>query len=593
MSRRGATRDALVFVIAFSVAFAVAWSLETAPRDGALVDPGVPAIEPEPGVGEPIGDTRAGAEPPIAQNGERSDAPEPEPELVRIVGRVTDDRGGDVAGATIVATGDAGEAAVGTSGLDGTYEALVSAAARNVRARHRRTVSFAIGPLEGRFEEGERVDLVLLFDGRDVTIEVRDDTGEPVAGATVIVGTRADDSIHRELTDAEAAARYSHRRGTTGAEGRVALHDLAPIELDVFVRAEGYQAARATIEAGDAPGHARVTVTAAARVSGRIESDGPLAAGQFAVRTLSGYIGIANPDGAYELKALPPGPQRLMLVRFGTSEPVLAALDVELRPGDDIVWNPTAPKQAKILGVVVDLDSRPLARFHVIGRAAGGEVVLAFTAEDGAFSMTVRDGIELDLSARSRLGGLEHRGPRVAAGTTGIRLKCDPEEGMIVRPVDASAFGDLGAVFLGAVPIQVHSATVRLDGPTYVIGQSGVHAGPATRRLPFGTYMLFLVSNESHGVMPIGEHVINSTNVEVGAPIRLPAPGRLVVRGSREKAFLTYETKTPVTWMKWIATNQEVRLLPGSYVVTSGPGGASEAKRVAILSGETSQVELD
>lgn len=263
---------------------------------------------------------------------------------------------------------------------------------------------------------------------------VKDDEGHEVADVEVhLIGFNSD--RYRWL-DAGEARRPStgdyveSRRARSDDLGRFSFADLPSGEFKVQVQPRGRIApggVTVKIAEGETKSDVVITIPVGAAIAGRIV--GPSGAGisgaWIHVESRDQYVSAESASGGnFEIRGLAPGRYKLQARLFesraaGGNELLLPAelVDVEAPVRDLRVELKTG---AAIRGVLLDDQRRPVQSVWVQAKERGGERTWSDdTDRDGKFSITVPDGVDVELSVlrRSAGGFLGNEDGTLAAGT--------------------------------------------------------------------------------------------------------------------------------------------------------------------------------
>jgi len=246
----------------------------------------------------------------------------------------------------------------------------------------------------GAIGDRVRVDLALELPGSSLEGRVLDSAGRPIAGAEVLVGDDRWNGNQRRADGFAMPDQAQPTRAVTDADGRFEVCDAPRGEIPVRARASGY-----------APGEERVlvqraeerglvlTLTAEARVAGTVrDADGR--AVPFAEIQRSGegghFLFVRTPSdrfGNFELGGLPAGPVHLAAVHpdHGRTE-----VELQLEAGAVTPWDPELVPDARIAGIVVDTQGRPLLDWRIAAFESDDRTVWHHAetrAPDGRFAV--------------------------------------------------------------------------------------------------------------------------------------------------------------------------------------------------------------
>ena len=253
-----------------------------------------------------------------------------------------------------------------------------------------------------RSTEGEALELDLTLGGPAASMRgvVLDPHGDPIAGARVRVGAQ-DGFDTFGPTGAEGPP--PPVEALTDEEGRFEARNIAPGQVEVACRAEGY-AVRATkldVRAGESA-FAELRLQFGAMVHGKLTTpDGnPVHGATVAVFQSGLHYPSARssfdeprvetrPDGSFVLAWITPGSVRISVTT--RDRKASDSIEFELADGDVYEWTPQLEGLPQIIGVALDSNGAPLAGWTVVTRAmdrTGPAPVAQFTDENGRFVLT-------------------------------------------------------------------------------------------------------------------------------------------------------------------------------------------------------------
>lgn len=522
----------------------------------------------------------------------------------RITGRVLDERGAGVSGATISLSrfGQWQEGFdVGLSGADGAYVidgvgigVHVGATKAGFAASRMRFV-FA-----GRGERRGDIDLVLRPSGGAIAGRVTDATGEPIVGARIVVDadgilaeTRDDGTPHLEVFERFA---WSAEDGSFHVDGLVA----GPHK--VVIRAPGFEPFVATCEtrAGEttrvdaSPRKGAVIVGTVRRADGTPAADLPVTAGPDGVVSESSTVTSAA-DGAFRLESLPAG---RIVVFAGDPTRGTARVELDAIGGVEQRVDLALELPPGVAGRVEDEFGQPIASARLDARLIDDRSVLGSTttAQDGTFRIPCGDVLSVDLEVT--WGGsvlqpaLRVRDVRVGDDDVVIRVpsRTRPTARIVGRVVDAR-----GPVEGAEVLILVANGP---QGTLVISGADGSFTSP-----------LLAPSDYHLQVRGTAYAVHSSTWIELGADathdvgtIRLGSGGSLRVRLQRATDLPDVR---PSVWLERLDDGLSVfvdlandvgtasKVAAGRYVASVGGDGVlARTATVDVHDGEETLVDL-
>jgi protocatechuate 3,4-dioxygenase beta subunit len=259
-------------------------------------------------------------------------------------------------GSRVLSTYTADDGAFAFAALPSEVTLTVARAENPERAvlRERLTVR------EGR---RETVRLVLPEARESVECQVRDERGEPVEGAEVVVASLDSGSPLRQT-------RF------TDAEGKVLFDDARELELSISVDSPGYAPAQRHL--GKAPERVTFTLKRGVKIGGRVTSvRGRVPVAMARITVISDgrrRVTISDREGSWQMADVPEG--TVHLVVEGPESPVFE-IDkrIERQARDDRLFDVgeiDLPEAGGVAGTVVDRRGDPVAGARVSTRALGG-----------------------------------------------------------------------------------------------------------------------------------------------------------------------------------------------------------------------------
>jgi RNA polymerase sigma-70 factor (ECF subfamily) len=327
------------------------------------------------------------------------------PRGVLVRGRVVDENGAGVGGASVWLGARRNTLVDGTTvaatDAAGRFELRAVEPNRFLSATYAGRRSAAVTPVRG--SPGDTVDVELVVRGRGATLtgRVLSPDGTPANGARVLVGWRDDrfgysPLLHQQHSPPPATS--------TTADGTFAVHGLAPgSKQAVWVRGSGCCLWQRVIELpADADAHVDVQLQRGGAVEGRATlGDGSAAAGAwighrstawFPARgdfhlenyapEWSQYAVQTGRDGRYRLDCVSPGH---VLLRANVEQRETRG-EVDVAEGGTATWDPVLA-DVVIRGRVVDERGEPLADVSIdaIPPRGQGNMAVATTGADGRF----------------------------------------------------------------------------------------------------------------------------------------------------------------------------------------------------------------
>ncbi len=315
---------------------------------------------------------------------------------VGVRGAIVDPAGGPVGGATVwLQTG--GHAwwngcPVATAGADGNFVLAQVPAKASLAA-------FAPGFGPSAMVEVDTIDsskpapqvtLQLTDGGGSLIGRVVDDSGAPIAGATVVAGAAP---TRLDFRGMKVIPQWTARHALTDEDGRFVMVGLKTGKQPVTARADrcGIWRGEATIAAG-APTTIEVRLQAAATILGRVtDGDGKpvagasvraydlaprtdyLAGGQIDFDEEFGHVGaVCDADGNYRLEGITPGTahvfaqEKLDRRSSGAGKTLVwASQELQVAPGSETRWDPVLDEGRTISGAVLYRDGFPFPNLFV------------------------------------------------------------------------------------------------------------------------------------------------------------------------------------------------------------------------------------
>ncbi|HLQ39004.1 MAG TPA: carboxypeptidase-like regulatory domain-containing protein, partial [Planctomycetota bacterium] len=314
-----------------------------------------------------------------------------------IDGVVVDHRGAPVSGAEILITDAEAVAravAVTTTDAGGRFVLDGIDGPHLLAARHAEFAPSLPHLVEGAAGDHLRLRLVLHQDHGMVLGRVCSGDGQPVGGATVLLGGDAP-SADRRTEAGRATFAPPPLLTTTDAAGNFAATALEPGSLSLQIRHPDFGAYAGSVQVtAGATTMADVVLLLPASVHGVVRTDQG-APGAFAIvwsgerHAFASVFALCDSNGGFRLAGLPAGVVALHASRIGAGE---ASTTLTLVPGQDAEWLPVlaiARDGAALRGRVVDAGGQPLAGWFVSAMAANGTGPMVATANDGRFSIDV------------------------------------------------------------------------------------------------------------------------------------------------------------------------------------------------------------
>jgi hypothetical protein len=220
-----------------------------------------------------------------------------------------------------------------------------------------------------RGNPGDRIALTLTLGGPGAALQgtVRDETGSPIAGAELQVDTKYYQQV--TLPDGTRADGPPEVRLIADSNGRFAAEGLAPVKLELSVRAVGF-APRET-ELAFVPGettHAEVILLSEAHVTGTVRDAAGAPVAGAAITGAANFFHFTGgetrsaADGTFTLRGMARGECKL-----GAHHEVRGRAQTTLViPADGIArWDPVLTAGESLAGRVLDEGDRPLEGWHV------------------------------------------------------------------------------------------------------------------------------------------------------------------------------------------------------------------------------------
>jgi len=355
-------------------------------------------------------------------------------------------------------------------------------------------------------------------------VVVEDDTGNPIAGATV------------ELLTVQRGRFRVVATHTTEADGAFAFEDVEPGQIGVRVRATGRATFGQAVVLDEELEPMTVSLARGLRVTGRLvdETTGRPVAGGRVVAAQSGATSDEN--GWFEIDGLP------------RQVPSVA---LTVRAGDYLAVDRVVPNDG---GPVLDAGSillRPGAAIDLKLRSAGGDPVagasgLLYPLDLRRFPTRGSDNVtfETDEEGRARIGGLSHDRSfalrvrtaalpehvvspvRVPAGTSEIRLDLVLTEGVDLPGRVVSRMGEpIGGV-------RVHLAPVVLPDAHFTWNEPEQEMGWVTTTDPSGRFVFEGVAFGTFRLDARGEGLRVHRRVVHVHPGEIPGPMQIEMRAA-------------------------------------------------------------
>lgn len=335
-------------------------------------------------------------------------------------------------------------AAVSRTWPDGPHVALQALAPGRV-ASTLRTVG-----LDAVDETTGGVPVRLVVGGPDAVLRghVRDADGNPLARATVHAG--AISSFVPRAADGEGSlALFDY----TDQDGAYEIRHLEPGRVSLRVTLKGYVGYETAIDVTDCSSavHDVRLATGAALVGAVRTPDGRPAAGARVWVQWSDEKALdevaAGPDGSFALRGVAPGTRRVW-AEHATARALCASAVLDLRDGDEHVWEPVLERRESLRLRLVSAEGAPLVGWliWVMAPAEGWGVTVATDAEGRIELWHLPDGA---LSAQISPPDAERDpGPRLPVLSI-AGLAPSPEERVVVVPPERLDFGAFRGYVVG------------------------------------------------------------------------------------------------------------------------------------------------
>jgi RNA polymerase sigma factor (sigma-70 family) len=261
---------------------------------------------------------------------------------------------------------------VATSGPDGRFVVRDVGPARYVGARHAR-----LGPsvleLLVPAKPGQQIEtrLVLANDSAEITGLVRDEHGEPVAGAQVQI-----ESASRFVRDADGHGRNAEIAPAitrTDEHGRFLVSGVAAQFATVVVRAAGFAPGIRAQRLAPGPTQLEFTLARMAVVHGLVVDaagapigDAFIGCGEYGAVVSAQTRSRA--DGSFRLVGLPAGSVE---VRIDAGAKGHLAQTFQLHAGDDVEWPARIVAKPGVRGRVIDAEGQPASGWMVAAISSG------------------------------------------------------------------------------------------------------------------------------------------------------------------------------------------------------------------------------
>ncbi len=256
-------------------------------------------------------------------------------------------------------------------------------------------------PVRGTPGEERAMRFALVDRAGVVTGRVVDQDGDPLAGASVLVGEEQNNGPDTVVSLASGLVVPSAppQRLRTDVDGRFEAAFAPRGEVRVQARRRGFASASTTVLVGDAPADVELELRAGGTLRGRVlDEDGNGLMG-ILIRTDLGHAAFAQStiytklDGRFEIRDLPPGTQAFVAVQERSR--LQAREELDIVAGEVTTWEPRLVAGARIFGRVLDAAGQGVADCTVVARARAGSseerVHSLRTDASGAFALAVED----------------------------------------------------------------------------------------------------------------------------------------------------------------------------------------------------------
>ncbi|MFT7616567.1 MAG: RNA polymerase sigma-70 factor (ECF subfamily) [Planctomycetota bacterium] len=450
----------------------------------------------------------------------------------------------------------------------------------------------------------KKLDLILGGPAARAVLEVVDFEGEPVAGARCIAGKF--DFYQSSLPDGNKGMKFSRTDDKTDENGRLALENLAPGDLEFVIRSYGFAAHKETIQVkeGQTVRH-RVILQKGGIVVGVVTGADGLALERVQVNLgrygdLASHFMRTNAKGEFRFENVVLGKASLTAEKKDCGE---AKGSVVVTAAEPSVWNTQLKKpEGSVQGIVLDEGDNPVEGMSVS--------VMAFTSEryiggfdksdkNGRFKVT---GLEAGLSGytlsvSSPKNSITLRSiPGVASGPDIIR---------VVIPNDAIGVATIIGRIVGKDGRAVSGATISAMRQPFVSGGgTGIKTADGEGRFEFkdispGRYR-FLMRAPLYGSQKSEEKVVlNGQTLDVG-DLAFIDPGRVKINtpglGAGDKTTIyarSLDDGSSINIQAIGPTSLSQPLAPGHYrLKLGGQELVTRTKDVTLTPGQTVEVTL-
>ena len=470
------------------------------------------------------------------------------PHGVRVQGIVVDSESKPVAGASIwlsyrTQTGE--NRRVGTSDAAGRFEIDSISAHHFLSARMDSFApSYSIS-IEGHNDSTIELQLVLLGRGGSCKGIVFDKDDKAVAAAEVWLGLVRPHLV--TLPDGTRAESALARCWKTDADGHFRADDLALGPTDILVIADGFARYAASIDVRvDEAADVQVHLGQGALVRGVVKDTEGLPASDVKIEIdrygLAAYSRVRTEvGGAFRIEAVPAGKHAIFV--DGESRGRLRAT-VEVRDGEELVWNAALDRGLVISGKVLDESEHPLEGWIVSAQPTSDEVSMDALNRTGEWrTRTDAEGRFLICNLEASDAKVEVRRPK-SPGDHPLVVVEEVKPGtrdLVVHVTSADApsafvhglIVDESGKPIGDAELSFYMVPINLSGSATILksdaGTGAFRFGP----VPAGTYRLDIKARGL--VLPdLGELTVNKRDDLDLHVIRLEPAGSVCVKLSRD-----------------------------------------------------------
>lgn len=542
-------------------------------------------------------------EPLVAAPGYEPDPDAPRRLVVR--GRVFDAEGDPVAGAQLFGVDERSTRDLGSASRRGSFELTLAKPYPRLVARSPGCVDSLAVPVRGEPGETVRVDLALRGPAARVEGTVRDEAGEPVAGAFVRAGGAAN-----PRWDAAGPIEPPSLAVRTGDDGRFVCASVPPGDLRLRAGLRGWRPAfRELFVAADATTRVDLVLPTGLVVSGTVrdESGGGVAGATVRVMRPGGEIfdfGETDADGAYRISGIPEMGGLDLAVVAQDGGGVRASERLDPADGPDLRCDLVLTRGRTVKGTVVDDEGRPLPGYGVatvVARLRGPRESVTdrvrrwtHTDERGRFALAGVDPGPVRIAVRPPTRLIPEAVVAVEGPETIVRIEAGsrPSARLRLRLLDAA--GD-----------PVGNAWVRIfEHETRAAAGGHADAGGnfESRLLPPGRYDVVVRTNEE-GYLRFSRTLRRGEIADLG-DVRYPEPARLrVIRpagpGKTYRVFRVDEIfpdgsrERVGSAVQMPGAENAVVLAPGRYAVRfQGPGAMGEERRIELAPGGEAEITV-